>query len=233
MTSNQVAYQSNLESQRHNEIVETETNRHNLVVENLEKENVRLNEMRITYENEWNQRKNDIQEQYNQAYLEYQKASTKEKLRIENELKDIRNNEQIAQADYYQKTYEVNVLKNQLQADINKETNRHNEALETIEATRALKQNWWYEKELDYKNRALDHTISFDTNKLELQNFEYMTNVERMWNDYELGMTRISNEFTLGQERNKIAGNQVITNGIIGGINAGINTLKVIPLFGF
>lgn len=79
MTSNQIANRTNIESERHNVVVEAETERHNRASEQIQ---AQANEENRQY----HERMNDIQDRYNDALLAYYNASLDHKKEYEDAL---------------------------------------------------------------------------------------------------------------------------------------------------
>jgi hypothetical protein len=152
MTGNQIAWAGLQEDKRHNQATEGEVNRHNVETENLEawgnqikSETNRINQL-------YNDKKLQLEQEYNSWYMKWTTSSGTTKLRIENELKDIKDRQQRADQDWYTQQSELRTQEIALQSARNEETKRHDEALETIEAAKVHLNFEIENKRLEYQN---------------------------------------------------------------------------------
>lgn len=89
MTANQVAF-----------AVTNEQSRHNLKSEELQKLSLDIENAKVEYQRDYQQRDLSLKEQYNNAYLNYLKADQSEKARYQQTLNDI-DAEKVANDAYY------------------------------------------------------------------------------------------------------------------------------------
>lgn len=156
MTSNQIAYASQLESARHNQAYEEETKRHNIATESLTDEANKINAEKNVITATYNQQMYDLQKAYNDWYAKFSEASTKKKLDLEEQGNMIK--QQMADVD---ESYKIRMSDiGYIEADIKKRTlsenKRHNVAVELQTQAIAAADWWFHDLELAEKKRAND-----------------------------------------------------------------------------
>lgn len=159
-----------------------ELERHNKVTESQRDKELDLTESYNNWMKEWNNEKNRLTEEYNNAMIAYNQASLDEKTYYDSEMTRIQS--QLADTDAYYKGIIANVQeeKNTLTAEMNKETQRANMALERLRNT----ENWLTKKDLEYKETA---TIASNAlRELEL-NQNLLLSREKMNNDLTVQLT--------------------------------------------
>lgn len=167
MTSNQIAYASQLENARHNQAYEDETKRHNQATEALADEANKINAEKNVITATYNQQMYDLQHAYNEWYAKFSESSTKQKLQLEAQGNEIK--QQMADVDeaYKMRMSDIGYI----EADIKKRTlgenKRHNVAVE-LQTQAIAAADWWFrDLELAEKKRANDISSQNVTGTLE------------------------------------------------------------------
>lgn len=132
MTGNQVQYYATMETQRHNEATEAETNRYNQVTERLETRRLDLEEDRNRIEEEYKKADIELREQYNMWYEKWTEANEAEKRRLEAEGNQIQQMIAENEADYKKRIAGVQERLAVVESSQLDENERHNREMESI-----------------------------------------------------------------------------------------------------
>lgn len=147
MTANQIAYAS-----------EQETERHNQVMEDLSKEANRIKAQDVSNNDQYHQQSLRIQDDYNRNYLALQKAQGDERLRIQNDLAMLEREKVQLDSWYKQEQVVLEASKQDLQQKTIAEDRRWHGISE--ELTR--EQNAMRQKQIEY-----EHTEFYEHQTLE------------------------------------------------------------------
>lgn len=214
MTANQIAYAQAIEQEEHNEATEKETTRHNLVLEELERENVRLEEQRVNADREYKQQSLWITQQYNEKSLELQKADLAQRDRIQSELNRIKQREADNQEWYQRKKAELDAIGLSINDRIATETANHNIAMEVLESQAQAQVQWFQEKKTQLEQLSVlgeqyynQNRIYLDAARLRLS--EFQTEVDALLKKSELQIKQ-----QLGSEANKINLYSAVSNSV-------------------
>lgn len=171
MTSNQIAYASQLENERHNKAFEEETNRHNVATEKLTNDANQIASEKNIIQSTYNQQMVDLQRAYNAWYSSYTEASTKKKLQLEEEGNQIKQQMNDITEAYNQRMGDIHFMEVDVRRKTAEESKRHNVAME-IQAQALATGDWWFrDLEVREKQRANDITETY--------NREYLSSVKR------------------------------------------------------
>lgn len=190
MTANQVAYAAATETERHNMAYEEETNRHNVKIEDLEKQNLQIQRDKVEYENIYNSERNRIQEEYNQKYLDWQRAYGEEKITLEKELNLINQAKVENEKQHAIRVDTINAIEAGTRSELAKETVRHNKALETLESTRVTNEKSIADAKLRFDKYAFENsnllrweelTNKINVLSLEERKFEFDQNIKKFY----------------------------------------------------
>lgn len=191
MTSNQIAYASMKEEKRHNEATEGEVSRHNKVTEDLDtyRNNVdadyKANMVRIE------DRKNEIQENYNNWYSKWTTASGTAKLAIEKQLADANDELNRLKDEQNEITKDYNNTVTGINQQLADETERHNHEMESLQSTNLVLQEklqslqkWQTEVQAQISTRELQYktNVSLLENNIKQQQIE----IERLHEENSL-----------------------------------------------
>jgi hypothetical protein len=199
VTANQLAYASNVETNRHNVANEEELKRHNEATEYYAGQQLDLDKRKQAATEAYQKRELDLKEQYNQWYEKYQTATTDEKLKIEKELNRINDMRAQNDKDYQESQVQIAQEKNTLTEGANAEIKRHNEAMETVSTYEALIR----ERNVEYQNTFWRETINQETVKNALEMFKM--DIEnallpfKQWDLFTKGEKQQNDAFTLGK----------------------------------
>lgn len=226
MTANQIALLGALEDKRHNEATEGEVNRHNAEVEALTAESNRITEERNKMQTDYEKERNRIQDEYNKAYLEWQKSFGEQKLNLEGQMNAIKEQEVNNQKEYNTLIADIKRRETDLTEKRITEEVRHNQEMEQFEGMRIENQKWFWDKSLDYQNRALEEQSSYHSLSLAREDLSRMSRE-----------TLAREQMAISKQGNDISAASTLLNyslnmrklGLTGGIqifNAGLDSLK-------
>lgn len=190
MTSNQIAYASAVENERHNKMTEDENNRHNVESERLSGELNSIQQQKVEVDAKYNSDRIELeydrlrwQQQYDSATLEQKQAISDRELEIKQQLADL-------DEQYKTKTLELQQRENDIRQFQVYEDANYKQNMANIEAYKASTQAMLADKKLEYEryaqleNNALSvMNLTFEREKL------YALQQERM--EYKLIDTQI------------------------------------------
>lgn len=171
MTANQVAF-----------AVTNEQSRHNLKSEELQKLSLDLENAKVEYQRDYQQRDLSLKEQYNNAYLDYLRADQSEKARYQQALNDI-DAERTANDAYYK----------QLSVALDREKTKAQKEYWESSAATASRNADIYARKVDYDSSYQQATVSNWLSQNWLQQSKIMS-------DYTLGLI---------DQRNRLLSNQI------------------------
>lgn len=200
MTSNQIANASNriqergvAESERHNQAVEEETKRHNLVTEGLAGDANRVEAERQYWDAWYKQQQVALQEEYNRWYAQWTEASGRRKLEIEAMLANIQGQKQQADEQYQQNLTRIQQTEAEIKSAMAEETARNNKVLEDLRSQQLSLDwysNWIKEKQTEYQNSYWNASIS-------LGNLQAIYEHQDRAANLELGYTKLTSDETI------------------------------------
>lgn len=203
MTGNQIAYAAANEEKRHNEAQEAENQRHNQETESIQNAANIIEATKVENERQYNVDKNRIQEEYNNAYLEWQTASLEWSKELETRMADLQ--EQRLALDAWKEgvdaEYKINMAANR-QAEID-ESIRHNKALEANDLYGKRIQ----EKKVKYDTLAQIESLRNERASIMVREQEARTNKLQMLNELRLGL--VNSQARLSEAITKEHGNQL------------------------
>lgn len=170
MTANQIANTATQESIRHNQASEEEIERHNQASEVISED---ANNIQRIY----NERKLDLEEWYNKAYIEYLNASSERKLEIEQQLADIKQ-QQNDLGDWYE----------QQMAGIENRKMTLAEELEPGKLELSMEDFWLREKQAYYQNQLTEAQTANIYKQWELSERNLINQATKIQNEYQLGL---------------------------------------------
>lgn len=190
MTSNQIAYASAVENERHNKMTEDENNRHNVESERLSGELNSIQQQKVEVDAKYNSDRIELeydrlrwQQQYDSATLEQKQAISDRELEIKQQLADL-------DEQYKAKTLELQQRENDIRQFQVYEDANYKQNMAHIEAYKASTQAMLADKKVEYEryaqleNNALSvMNLTFEREKL------YALQQERM--EYKLIDTQI------------------------------------------
>lgn len=202
MTSNQIANASNRiqqqsvdESGRHNQAVEDETKRHNLATEGLSQQQLALETEKLDVERRYKTDSLLIQKEYNNAYLEWQKAQGTRKLDIEQQLAGIKQREQFVDEQYKADVTRIAEMEAEIKAFAQQENERSNKAQEELKSRQIANEE--YKSFLT--NKSLEYQNSYWNASIALGNLNAVYNEAASLRSYELGLQNINKDLTISK----------------------------------
>jgi hypothetical protein len=184
MTGNQIAYAAANEEKRHNEAQESENQRHNQETESIQNMANIIEATKVENERQYNFEKNRIQEEYNNAYMEWQTASLEWSKELETRMADLQ--EQRLALDSWKEgvdaEYKINMAANR-KAEI-EESVRHNKQLEANDLYGKRIQ----EKKVKYDALAQVESIKNERASIMVRDQEAKTHKLQMLNDLRMGL---------------------------------------------
>lgn len=154
MTSNQIAFASSVENIRHNKEFEDETNRHNTATEDLTQQQVDLDKLRLEYEDQWKRRDQDLTQQYNDLYAQYQQAGIDAKVQLETAMQDIIRNKNEAENLYHQQLVTLQEQQNVINNNKYVEEVQHNKVTEYLTNEQIAANRYIAEQKLKFEKYA-------------------------------------------------------------------------------
>lgn len=194
MTSNQLAYQSNIEIERHNRVTEEEAGRHNVETEGIAKEQNRLESWKIQVDDNYKRQSNRIQEEYNHAYIALQKAQGDKKLEIEEYLADLRRREQDLELFYNTQRLDIQRQQNAINSAANQETERHNKAMEQYQTD-------YMDRNFALENRKAEYTSTYYRDLITTKQAELEFNKNKALRDWLTNAPLISAQTSLLEQQ--------------------------------
>lgn len=219
MTSNQIAYASAIEAQRHDLSTEGETNRHNVESEKLQQAANNLAAEKLAYEDRWNSERNRIQEEYNRLYLELQQTSIDNRYKIDQQINLINEEKNRINEEYNTKMAEFKAAELGLEKDRITEVNRHNEASESLE--------YWYDsKRLEYERQMTESNVALNAAKITdmVENREIQE--MNVLSQYSIAAQKLQQELDIWNARASFMNAELISNNILGGFRTGFSIFK-------
>lgn len=180
MTANQIAAASVREGERHNQVYEQETQRHNQAAEDLQSDANRITE-------EHHQRADMYAKEYNDSYLAYLKASEEDKVYLESQLNDIK--QQMADNDKWYNNEMAMVNRRSQEAD-----ERYKNAMATINAFDAAIEA----KRAYYEGQKTENVIWESQQNVAMGFKKLQQDYEIAMKNYEARVTEINNAYQLG-----------------------------------
>lgn len=168
MTANQIAYLSAQEQVRHDKVYETETSRHNQRMEEIEADKNAIQQESNALQAGLGAEKNRIQEDYNKWFAKWTEASGRTKLELEAEGNAIQRRKTDVEEAYRIRANEIESMRIGTIVAQNAETKRHNKELEYLQSTSVWNDQWWREKELEYKEHQLDLTNQWKVTEFQI-----------------------------------------------------------------
>lgn len=223
MTSNQIAYHDSKTRDR----AEDESERHNLVMEDLQRQQLKLNQDIADNEKRWRDESNAIQKEYNNKYLELQKAQGDRKLDIEQELAAIQQRKQNLEEMYKTEDLALRRSLAELQEKGLNETNRSNKALESLRADELALQK----KKLEYSNTQflLENQMrmnELDFKRLQLNTNQYQFEKQLQIDWYDLGLRSREGNQKIRESNSNIFRNYLTPFGNL--VNNSVGTLPLL-----
>lgn len=187
MTANQLALQSNIETERHNRATENIDARHNVATEELTRQANENQRMRNENDRIYQDRITAIDGEYKRALIAMQTAQGNEKLMIENRLASLTSQRNDAERRYWEDTASYNFRKNEIDQMMKEETARHNAELELL----TLDQQ---EKSFALENKKLQYQATFVREQNSIRRSELTHEKNKSQNIWELDQSRNSAE---------------------------------------
>lgn len=169
MTANQIAFQSNIETERHNRVTEQELGRHNTATEGLQQQANELESWKIAVEKQYKEEANRIQDEYNRAYIRLQQAQGDKRLEIEEYLARIKQKEIDNELQYNIERNKIANEANLITKARNEETERHNKAMEEYNNTYMVNTFALENRKAEYMSTYYRDTISLGRAKLQFE----------------------------------------------------------------
>lgn len=189
MTSNQIAYAANQETERHNKAVEAENERSNKAMEELKARDLANEELKTQNDAWYKQETTRLTREYNSMYYELQKASQDEKAWYESRLVDIENEKNNITKIYNDMMNSRKLEENLVRQGVAEEDARHNKEIETL--TRDANALKW--KQLEFEKTQFRENLGFrwselglERKKLDLSYEELNLNRDRYYMEYEM-----------------------------------------------
>lgn len=189
MTSNQIAYAT-----------EQETERHNRRNEELMEDQNRIAEMKANNEREHNQAIEAIQSRYNDTYLRYSEAQGQEKLDLQRELQEIEREKVEVDNFYKTEMIALNASDVQTRQQAQESLAKYQENLIKIgysEAEAKQQANFIHEKEVEYQRH-------YQEEQIRIQDYNALNQGIKISNDYLTNMTKVKNDYFLGLQELKL-----------------------------
>lgn len=201
MTSNQIAFASEQEAERSNRAVETETNRHNLAMEELQDRSLDLEQQKVAINAEMTQRKLELDK-----YIADQNREVQQGL-LDAEVAKVNIAQQREQ---YQELLDLNKifidnLTTKLKQDTLNEDVRHNEVVESIQQSQIDFEN----ARLRFDKYKFDEQMQLSTKELNVKAFSALSNAvyqdrEQSYKRWAKTLDWQDNGFLLQTERQKV-----------------------------
>lgn len=189
MTSNQIAYAT-----------EQETERHNRRTEEIADEQNRIAEMKANNEREHNQAIEAIQSRYNDTYLRYSEAQGQEKLDLQRELQEIEREKVDIDNFYKTEMIALNASDVQTRQEAQQSLQKYQENLIAIgysEAEAKKQANFIRDKEVEYQKH-------YQEEQIRIQDYNALNQGIKVSNDYLTNMTKVRNDYFLGVKELKL-----------------------------
>lgn len=179
MTANQISY-----------AVAQETKRHNEATEDIEREKNRLQSIRNDNDRIYQERSNDIQERYNNVYLELQQTQGDKRLELEEELNSIKREQNAI--DQWYKTESVALKASEV--DVARQDMLNTDKYRTRLNDLGYEKNQidWYDAMVREKwNEYQAHSIELTHAE---QNLALQTAILREQHDFEINLLNVQNK---------------------------------------
>lgn len=224
MTSNQIAYATAVEGVTHNRNTEEEANRHNTVTEELTQQQIDLDALRLEYENNWKIRDQQLTEQYNDLYAQYQQANIDAKVQLETAMQDIIRTKNDAEALYHQQLASIQEQQNAISNKVYEESAAHNRVTEYLTNEQIAANKYISEQKLKFEKYQFDTESSIKTLQTQI-------NLLSANQNYLLGERKFlvdSTNALINQERVEVEKTRNNQNLFMGLFNGGVNLIRAI-----
>lgn len=235
MTSNQLQWMSNQETERHNRVSEEENKRHNEESEKLANEANNISDDRNRIEEAYRTRANEIQASYNAWYQEYTQSIGQQKLEIEKQLANLQEAKTANENNYRDQMVTISAVEADIKGRMQQESERHNKIVEKNDRLNITLTKQYQEKMLEYQKYQYDENMAYHSNML-TQQINLLEFQKQQWKDQqELRKTEITVntlksivDANMEAARLKLEGNKVGLLTFNTGAQNALNLLKLV-----